>query len=136
MEVDPPRLGRLNPAIPRDLRTIVHKAIEKDPGHRYATAAALAEDLHRFVVDEPICARRVSDVERAWRWCRRNLALSTALFGVAMLIVTIAVGSSVAPRYYARREQRQRELAAENANQRDVAQGSLYQSLVREARAI
>src|SRR5439155_25716633 len=96
MELDPPRLGRVNPAIPRDLRTIVHKAIEKDPGHRYATAAALAQDLHRFVADEPIRARRVSGVERAWRWCRRSLALSIALFGVVMLIVTIAVGSSLA----------------------------------------
>jgi WD40 repeat protein/serine/threonine protein kinase len=80
MELDPPRLARLNPEIPSDLRTIVHKAIEKDPGHRYATAAALAEDLHRFVADEPIRARRVSGIERTWRWCRRNPAAAGLLF--------------------------------------------------------
>jgi hypothetical protein len=95
MESDPPRLARVNPAIPRDLRTIVHKAIEKDSGHRYATAAALAEDLHRFVADEPIRARRVSDLERTWRWCRRNPAAAGLLlvsFLAVLAFVALGVG--------------------------------------------
>ena len=53
-QAEPPRLRQLDPAIPRDLETIVHKAIEQDPAHRYATAAALAEDLRRFLEDRPI----------------------------------------------------------------------------------
>jgi WD40 repeat protein/serine/threonine protein kinase len=92
-DVDPPPLGRVNPAIPRDLRTIVHKAIEKDPSHRYTAAAALAEDLHRFVADEPIRARRVSGIERAWRWCRRNPA-AAGLFFVSFIagLAFVALG--------------------------------------------
>ena len=50
--------ARLNPEVPRDLETIVHKAIERDPAHRYATAGELAADLQRFLDDEPIQARR------------------------------------------------------------------------------
>ena len=42
------------------------------PGQRYASAGELAEDLQRFIDDEPIKARRVSQAERAWRWCKRN----------------------------------------------------------------
>src|SRR5262249_18325505 len=68
----PPR--RVNPAVPRDLETIVLKAIARDPAHRYQTAAELADDLKRFVEDRPIQARRASLRERFWRWCRRNPA--------------------------------------------------------------
>jgi WD40 repeat protein/serine/threonine protein kinase/tetratricopeptide (TPR) repeat protein len=66
----PPR--KLNPAVPRDLETIVQKAIARDPSHRYQTVNALAEDLRLFLDDKPIRARRVNEVEKAWRWCRRN----------------------------------------------------------------
>src|SRR5258707_11379209 len=55
---EPARLDRLNRAVPRDLVTIVHKAIDRDPAHRYV-AAELAADLQRFIDDEPIHARRV-----------------------------------------------------------------------------
>src|SRR5262249_39705116 len=71
-----PRLDRLNPAIPRDLVTIVHKAIDREPAHRYPTAAELGTDLQRFIDDEPILARRTGSAERFWRWCRRNPALA------------------------------------------------------------
>ena len=57
----PPRI--LDPTIPRDLETIVLKAIAREPGHRYATAEALAEDLRCFLDDRPIRARRVTAFE-------------------------------------------------------------------------
>src|SRR5262249_4063737 len=57
---EPPRLDKLNRAIPRDLVTIVHKAIDRDPARRYQTASELAADLQRFLDNEPIQARRVS----------------------------------------------------------------------------
>ena len=77
----PPPLRKLNPEVPRDLETIVQKAIEREPAHRYATAAELADDLQRFVDDEPIRARRTSYAERLARWGRRNPAVA-ALSGV------------------------------------------------------
>ena len=62
--LEPDRLGKLNRQVPRDLETIVHKAIDKDSGQRYASAGALAEDLQRYIDDEPIKARRMSQSER------------------------------------------------------------------------
>jgi eukaryotic-like serine/threonine-protein kinase len=85
---EPERLERVTPAMPRDLATIVHKAIDRDPGHRYGSAAALAADLQRFVNDEPIQARRISLLERASRWCRRNPLVATLL--AAVVLVTAA----------------------------------------------
>ncbi len=80
---EPPRLRELDRAVPRDLETVIHKAIEREPGHRYQTAAALAEDLGRFIEDRPIRSRRIGEVEKFARWCRRNpvpAGLLAALF--------------------------------------------------------
>ena len=67
-----PPAGSIDRRIPRDLETIVLKAIDKDPKRRYQTAEAMAEDLRRFLDDEPILARRTTAVERYARWARRN----------------------------------------------------------------
>jgi WD40 repeat protein len=77
----------LDARIPRDLETIVLKAIEKDPGARYQTAEAMGEDLGRFLADEPIRARQVSASERYWRWARRNPG--TAVLGAGLLAVLL-----------------------------------------------
>ena len=90
---EPPRPRKLDPHIPRDLETIVLKAIAKEPGRRYATATAMAEDLRRFLADRPVEARRVATWERAWRWCRRNPGLAASAASAAVLLVVIAVGS-------------------------------------------
>jgi serine/threonine protein kinase/WD40 repeat protein/tetratricopeptide (TPR) repeat protein len=93
---DPPAPPRkLDPRIPRDLETVVLKCLAKDPAERYATPEALAEDLRRFLADRPIQARRVSDAERLWRWCRRNPAVATLLAAVALLLTVTAVGGVV-----------------------------------------
>ena len=94
---EPARLGKLNRHVPRDLETIVHKAIDKDPKQRYGSAGALAEDLQRFIEDEPIKARRVSQTERLWRWCRRHPAEAAASLLALLVLValaTLAVGYS------------------------------------------
>ncbi len=91
---EPPRPRKLNPDIPRDLETIVVKAIACDPGHRYQTAGELAADLKCFLEDRPIRARRTTPIGRLWRWCRRNRAVA-ALAGTALaLLVTVAVVAS------------------------------------------
>jgi serine/threonine protein kinase len=68
MHEEPPRPRQLNRAVPRDLETIVLKAIDRDPARRYQTAQELAEDLKRFVDDRPIRARRAGMGERLGRW--------------------------------------------------------------------
>jgi serine/threonine protein kinase/tetratricopeptide (TPR) repeat protein len=91
--VEPTRLRKLDPLIPRDLETIIHKAIEKDPAHRYATAGALADDLRCLLEDRPIRARRATWPERAWRWSRRNRATAAlAVVAAASLVTTAIVG--------------------------------------------
>jgi WD40 repeat protein/serine/threonine protein kinase len=93
---EPPRLDRLNRGIPRDLVTIVHKAIDRDPAHRYQTAAEMAEDLQRFLRDEPVRARRVSTLERLVRWARRYTGVATALAVIGLLLVGTAIASVLA----------------------------------------
>jgi serine/threonine protein kinase/WD40 repeat protein len=85
MHDEPARPRRLNPAVPRDLETVVLKAIARDPAQRYQTPAAMAEDLKRFVEDRPVKARRVSETEKFFRWCRRN-PLPAGLMGLVVLV--------------------------------------------------
>jgi WD40 repeat protein len=92
---EPPRPRQLDAGVPRDLETIVLKAIAREPAHRYSTAAALGEDLQRFVEDRPIRARRVSITERLWRWCRRNPGIAGLSVSTAALLVIVALVSSV-----------------------------------------
>jgi WD40 repeat protein/serine/threonine protein kinase/tetratricopeptide (TPR) repeat protein len=87
---EPERLKRRAPGVPRDLETIIAKASARDPAGRYATAAALAEDLRRFVEDRPIRARQTSAAERLVRWCRRNPWLAGSM-GVAATALVAAV---------------------------------------------
>lgn len=87
----PPR--SLNRDIPVDLETICLKAIAKEPGRRYASAAQLAEDLQRFVDDRPILAKRESLTGKAKRWGRRNFALAVTIT-LATLLLTTATGVS------------------------------------------
>jgi WD40 repeat protein/serine/threonine protein kinase len=92
-EAEPARLGKLNRQMPRDLETIVHKAMDRLPGQRYQTAAELAADLQRFLDGEPIRARRVGPWQRALLWARRRPAVAGLLLvsGVATLAVAVAV---------------------------------------------
>jgi serine/threonine protein kinase/tetratricopeptide (TPR) repeat protein len=89
---EPTPLDRVNREIPRDLVTIVQKCIAREPSRRYATAEELAGDLHRFIEDEPILARRQTQVERYVRWARHNPGIATlgAALTAVLVIATIA----------------------------------------------
>jgi len=90
-EPKPPRFW--NPAIPRDLETIVLKALSKDVQNRYASARDLADDLRRFLEDRPIKARRPSLWKRAAKWARRHKAIVAS--AVVVLIVATVSGAIV-----------------------------------------
>ncbi len=119
-------LAKLNPQVPRDLETIVHKAIDREPSRRYQTAAELAADLQHFIDDEPISARRVGATGRLARWWRRNPALATT---VATAVVAVAVVAGIGLHQVLQERARFRD-------ERDRAQGNLYRALVGEARAL
>jgi len=86
---EPRRPGAANPAVDRDLETICLKCLRKEPAARYASAAALAEDLERWLRHEPILARRAGALEVAGKWARRQPALASALAALAAVPVLV-----------------------------------------------
>jgi tetratricopeptide (TPR) repeat protein len=110
---EPAHLDKLNRAIPRDLVTIVHKAIDREASRRYQTAADLAADLQRFLDDEPIQARRISSVERLGRWCRHYPGVASLTGILVLLLVGVSVVSLLAAAHFDRLAQHESQ-AAEN----------------------
>jgi tetratricopeptide (TPR) repeat protein len=91
--LDPPSShGR---RIDRDLETICLKCLEKEPGRRYRSAEALAEDLERWLRGEPIAARPAGRLGRAWRWCRRNPALAVLAGATAASVILLLAGAGI-----------------------------------------
>jgi serine/threonine-protein kinase len=90
---DPVPPSRLNSGVPRDLATICLKCLCKEPQRRYPSAAALAEDLRRFLRGEPITARPAGPLERLARWARRNPA-AAALFAVTLLVASTVLSGA------------------------------------------
>jgi hypothetical protein len=109
LHAEPPRPRQLSPEVPRDLETIVLKAMDRDPARRYPTASELADDLRRFVEGEPIRARRVQAWQRAVLWARRRPAVA-ALLLVSGLAALALVGVAVALRYNAWLQEAYREV--------------------------
>ena len=82
--------------IPRDLETIVLKAIDREPARRYQSAKELAADLRSFIDDRPILARQSGVLERGWRWCRRNRLVASLAASLAALLFAGAIAGLIA----------------------------------------
>jgi serine/threonine protein kinase/WD40 repeat protein len=150
MHAEPPRPRKLNRGVPRDLETVVLKAIARDPAHRYQTPADMADDLKRFVEDRPVRARRVSGAENLWRWCRRN-PLPASLAAAIVLVFLLGFAGmfwqwreAEAVRRDETRQRGRAERSQQEADQaraaseevRAAAQAETYRHLFSEARAL
>src|SRR5262245_17320674 len=87
---DPVPPSRLLSRVPRDLETICLKCLAKDPARRYASALELAEDLERYLRNQPIRARRTPLWERSAKWVRRRPATTALLVLVLVTAVALA----------------------------------------------
>jgi serine/threonine protein kinase len=131
-EPRPPR--RLNPAVPAELETIVLKAMEKNPAERYATAQELADDLERFLKDEPIRARRPTAFQRVRKWSRRHRSVVAAAAAVlAVLLLASWVSTALIARAW--RDERDQRTRAEQNEGRAQANEQLAEQRFHEAEA-
>ena len=93
LDEEPASPRRIQPSIPRDLETIILKAMEKEPSARYRSARELADDLKRYLDDEPIQAKRPSLVDHAVKWSRRHRTAVVA--SLVALLITLAITITV-----------------------------------------
>lgn len=117
----PPPPRRLNPEAPRDLETICLKALERDPAHRFASAQAMAEELWRWLHDEPLTIRPPTRPERLRRWARRNRAVAVLTGALAAVVLTAAAVFGWVNMQRALEAQLRERLESENAALKDEA---------------
>ncbi|WP_428937595.1 tetratricopeptide repeat protein [Fontivita pretiosa] len=114
-EEEPSRLSSINRNLRGDIETIIGKALEKDRTRRYATAGELAEDLRRFLDDEPITARAPGTWYQLRKFARRNRVLVTSVAATMLTLAAASIALTVG--YF-----RQRELSAQLAAQKAAAE--------------
>jgi serine/threonine-protein kinase len=111
-ETDPIPPGDLTVNLPRDVETITLKCLQKDPAKRYPSAAVLADDLRRFLDDQPILARPVPAWEKAWKWAKRRPAWA-ALIATLVVATAVLIGGGL---WFNRQLRHERDVAIANAD--------------------
>ncbi len=120
MHEEAPSPSRLRPSLDPDLETLCLKCLEKDPARRYNTAQELADDLGRYLRQEPILARRPTLQDRLQKWVRRETKLARVLAASALLLL---LGSTVSAAWINRladQEHKARSLLGEVESLRDA----------------
>lgn len=122
---------RIDSRVPRDLRAICLKCLEREPRQRYRTAGELRDDLRRFLNRIPVQARPVTRTVRLHRWIERNRSTSVALLFVGLLLSVVLVGSMWSAAHFRNLARDNGELATDNGrlarryeSERDKALGA------------
>lgn len=121
MNEDPAPLRTLRPSVALDLETICLKCLQRAPARRYETAMEFIDELDRYQNGEPILARPVSNVEYAWRWCKRNRAVASLL---TLLFLSLSIGLAGTTFYWLQARDYLHQAEAET----EKTQRSLYAS--------
>jgi predicted Ser/Thr protein kinase len=120
-------------SVPRDLEAICLKCLEKAPSQRYATANALADDLRRFLNGQPVTARRIGPLQRAWKGIRRHpqgVALAATLGLLALIPLYFLFGEYRAQRQLRLKAQEQAPLV------REILQRNCYECHGQDPKAL
>lgn len=125
-QTPPAPLRNFHASIAKDLEVICLKCLAKEPAGRYSSAAALADDLDRWLEGRTIIARPSKAPERLWRWAKRNPALATASSAAIALFLALSIGSTIAAARL--RASNQRAVAAEKSARKELRTASLAEA--------
>jgi serine/threonine protein kinase len=117
---DPARPRRINRAVPSELEAVVLKAMEKDPADRYATAQEMADDLERFLADQPVRARHPAKWRVAVKWARRHGGLVTTVVAAVFMVLAVTVALLTVKNQQIREQEGKTREALEKAQEQEA----------------
>jgi hypothetical protein len=129
-------LDKSAPGTPADLAALVHKAMDPEPAGRYANAGELAEDVQRFLDDQPLRGVRTSWRRRVQKWVRKNPTATGAALGVALVALIALVRAGAAAIQEAGRDRRLQALAGQIKDQNARSRQALFALREREVAAV